>query len=509
MKRTLAALVAAGVVMGTLPLPAAAADNTVAQTEVAVLPAPTAADTEAPAAAADAAADPAAAAPAEPDIVYAMDNAVNNHGVAPASVVQTNAVEGWPQGRDIDCDFACLMDAATGVVLYGKNKDTSSPPASITKIMTCLVALEHGNLDDQVTMTEEGVALATDGSSNLYTQVGEVFTLRDMLYGMMLKSANDLATQIAYYVGGGSVESFVDMMNKKAVDLGCRGTHFVNPSGMPADGHLSTAYDMCLITQAALEEPLFRELIGTYQYTIPATNLTEARSFTNHHHWLETPADGVRGFIGGKTGYTDAALNTLVSVAEQKDMTLIAVTMHGNGSDVCLADTGYLFRYGFKYFEEIMLDGREDLARKGLVTVPVGTDPLTIDSTVTAEYVYPYGESIFTQFTWKGKKVGSAVLTKEAAEAREKAALESAAAAAESRAALSSAETAADTALNAPGETESYTVITPSPARKAVRVTLPLGITMDRTLFIIISVLSGLILLGIISIIITMIVRSE
>ncbi len=435
-------------------------------------------------------------------VTYAMDHKSNPNPFAENNVVQTNAYEGWPKGREINADFACLLDANTGAVLYGKSKDTATPPASITKIMTCLLALEHGNLDDQVTMTETGVAFAVDGSSNLYTQVGEVFTLRDMLYGMMLKSANDIATQVGEYIGGGSIDRFIEMMNEKAKELGCRNTHFANACGMPNDEHLTTAYDMCLITQAALQYPLFRELIGTYQYTIPATNMTEARSFTNHHHWLETPSDGVSGFVGGKTGYTDAALNTLVSVAERDGMTLIAVTMHANGSELCLEDTGYLFRYGFKFFKNKVMDDAQDLERKGIVSIPNDADESKITSTTTEQKMSGYGDVLFTQYMFGEKKIGSSILTKAAQEAREKAAAESAAAASRAEALAAASSAAAESVVE-----EAYEILTPAPTRTAERVVLPLGITMDRTLFLVIAALSGMILLGVISIIITMIVR--
>lgn len=448
-----------------------------------------------------AAQDTASVAEAVPAVTYAMDKKTNPQPFAEETVVQTNGYEGWPKGREINSDYACLMDADTGVVLYGKKKDGATPPASITKIMTCLLALENGKLDDQVTMTETGTAFAVDGSSNLYTKVGEVFTLRDMLYGMMLKSANDIATQVGEYIGGGSIDHFIEMMNDKAKELGCRNTHFANACGMPNDEHLTTAYDMCLITQAALKYDIFRELIGTYQYTIPATNMTEARSFTNHHHWLETPSDGVSGFVGGKTGYTDAALNTLVSVVERDGRTLIAVTMHANGSDLCLDDTGYLIRYGYKYFKNVTLDDAPDLDRKGIVSIPADLDPSQVTSTTEEMNMSGYGDVLFTQYMFGEKKVGSSILTKAALAERERAAAESAAALSRAEA-LAAASSAAE---SVPEET--YIIVTPEPTKAAEQVILPLGITMDRTLFLVIAGLSGMILLGLISIIITLLVR--
>ncbi|MDO4620266.1 MAG: D-alanyl-D-alanine carboxypeptidase family protein, partial [Lachnospiraceae bacterium] len=360
--------------------------------------------------------------------VSIADSGTNPHSYADSSVVDTNGYENWPQGKDIDADYACLLDAASGAVLYSKGKDVQTPPASITKIMTCLLALENGDLDAEVTMTATGTAYATDGSSNLYTQVGEVFTLRDMLYGMMLKSANDMATQIGEYIGGGSLEHFTEMMNERAAALGCRHTHFTNACGMPAEDHLTTAYDMCLITQEAMKNETFREIFGTLQYTIPATNMTEARTFQNHHRWILDSTIAPAGFVGGKTGYTDAALNTLVSVVERDGMQLIAVTMHDNGSEKCIDDSAYLFRYGFRYFRDLVFDDSADLAYGGVAVLPTDASAADIKATEIETTDPVYGEGTKTQYQYNEKKIGSSFLTKAASQARTAAALEAAAA---------------------------------------------------------------------------------
>ena len=171
---------------------------------------------------------------------------------ADPSVVTTNATAGWPQAEDINSTTGVLIEASTGTVLFNKSMDQQMYPASITKVLTTLVTLENGNMSDPVTMTQTGVNYAVGGSANQGTRVGEVFTLEQLLYGTMLASANDMATQMGEYIGG-SIENFAAMMNARAVELGCTGTHFTNACGMPDPNHVTTAHDMALIMRAAVE----------------------------------------------------------------------------------------------------------------------------------------------------------------------------------------------------------------------------------------------------------------
>lgn len=166
--------------------------------------------------------------------------------------VQTNDINGWPQGDAIESDAAICMDGNTGAVLYGKNIEKQEYPASITKIMTVLLALENGNLDDTVTFSENAVYSIEYGSAHLGLTEGEELTLEQCLYGIMLASANEISNAVAEHIGG-SVEKFADMMNQKAEELGCVNTHFVNPNGLHDDNHYTCAYDMALITQAAMK----------------------------------------------------------------------------------------------------------------------------------------------------------------------------------------------------------------------------------------------------------------
>lgn len=267
---------------------------------------------------------------------------VNNDNIC---TVESNTWENWPQSEDIQCSTGVVMEANTGEILFSKGMDDPRYPASITKIMTVLVALENSTLDTTVTFTETGMADAYSGSSNIIPHIGETFTMEQCLYMMMLKSANDVCTQVAEVVGG-TVENFVGMMNQKAAELGCTNTHFNNASGLPDENHYTSAHDMALISQAALKNEMFRTVTSTEFYNVPATEFSGVRSYSNHHSMLmKTPDWYYEGCIGGKTGYTDASQNTLVTYVDCDGMELIVVVMRGNDGAVVCADTKQLLEY--------------------------------------------------------------------------------------------------------------------------------------------------------------------
>ena len=187
--------------------------------------------------------------------VYAAeDTAVT---AAAASTITTNSISGWPQGPDITSAAAVVMEDSTNTILYAKDMDQSLSPAGAVKIMTCLLALENSQLTDQVTMTETGVSGVTDGGAHISSQLGEVFTMEQCLYAIMLASANDIALQVAEHVGG-SVDAFVQIMNTRAQELGCTNTVFTNPTGLPDENQHITAHDMALIMEAAMANDTFR-----------------------------------------------------------------------------------------------------------------------------------------------------------------------------------------------------------------------------------------------------------
>ncbi len=264
--------------------------------------------------------------------------------------IQSNQIVGWPQGDPVSADAAILMDANTGAILYAKDVEQRLYPASITKIMTTLLALENGNLDDVVTFSEYAVYSIEFGSSHLGMTEGEQLTLEQCLYGIMLASANEVSNAAAEHVAG-NISNFLEMMNNRAAELGCTNTHFMNVHGLHDENHYVCARDMALIMQAALKIDKFREIIGTVEYHYPKTNLVdEERYFVNHHKMVSEEDMHYDGIIGGKNGYTDDAWNTLVTAAQRDGLTLISVVLHVPGQELTYEDTRKLLDYGFANF---------------------------------------------------------------------------------------------------------------------------------------------------------------
>ncbi len=235
---------------------------------------------------------------------------------------------------------AVLYEANSGSFLYTKDAYTRRPMASTTKIMTALVALEHADLTERVTIPADAVGI--EGSS-LYLQIGETLTLEQLLYGLLLQSANDAATAIALTVAG-SVDGFSALMNEKAAELGLADTHFTNPHGLHNDEHYTTAHDLACIAAAAMENDIFRTIASTKKYTIPATERSETRVLVNHNKLLSL--DGA--CVGIKTGFTKKSGRCLVGAAEKNGVRLITVTLNAPSD---WNDHRALFSYGFSQME--------------------------------------------------------------------------------------------------------------------------------------------------------------
>ncbi len=268
------------------------------------------------------------------------------------SAINTQAAEYWPDNVSVTSGAAIVVEMETGTVLYEKNADTSHYPASITKVMTALLALENCDLDEMVTFSEEAVYGNEGDTSHIAREVGEEMTLENCLYGMMLESANECAWAIGEHVGGGSMDKFVEMMNAKAKELGCTGTHFANPNGLPNPDHYVTARDMALIARAAYQYPEFRKISSTRAYTIPADNKKEAYNCNNTHGMISNHRGSSNLYeyaLGGKTGYTDEAGNTLVTYAQKNGMTLLCVILDSS-NPAHYNDTENLFEYCFQNF---------------------------------------------------------------------------------------------------------------------------------------------------------------
>jgi D-alanyl-D-alanine carboxypeptidase (penicillin-binding protein 5/6) len=255
---------------------------------------------------------------------------------------------------EIKSEAAVLMDADSGQVLYSKDMHKRMYPASITKIMTVMLALEYGDVTDTVTMTREDVFSIERSSSNIALDVDEQISLEQALYAAAVASANDAANGIASHIGG-SLDGFVRIMNTAAEDLGAVNTRFANASGLPDDNHYTTAYDMALITARALKVPGLTEIFNTRRYEIPPTNKQpETRIFNSSNRFVngELPYEGL---LMSKAGWTADAHHTLVTAARRGDTTLVAVVLKSSDSTVKWSDTVALFDYGFNRFHPVTI----------------------------------------------------------------------------------------------------------------------------------------------------------
>ena len=237
--------------------------------------------------------------------------------------------EVWPVPQSVETESVMIMELTTSTVLYEKDADSMRYPASTTKILTCLLALENSSMDEMVTFSERAVDLE-EAASNIDAVAGETMSMKDCLYGLMLASGNDVANAIAEHIGG-SIEGFADMMNERAAAIGCTGSHFENPSGLFGDEHYTTARDMALIAQEAYKNSTFIDLITTSTYTMGPTNENdEPRTFRNWNELINEDSDYYcPDVIGGKTGYLDESGRCLVTYSQRDNMTIITVQYKG------------------------------------------------------------------------------------------------------------------------------------------------------------------------------------
>ncbi len=257
----------------------------------------------------------------------------------------------------IHAEAAILMEAETGQILYEKNAHRQMQPASLTKIMTCLLAIEAGNPEQQVTVTPQALDLMEDAAA-IGLQEGERLPLRELLYAAMLPSANDAANAVAIHIAG-SEAAFARQMNCRAEALGLTDTRFVNASGLPVQGHSTTAYDLAEITREALRYPSFLDYAGRPSYFIRPGPENRGYSFS-HLNRLLLPGSGYfdARAIAGKTGWTVPAGHCLMTVAEQDGVRLIAIILRAEGDGTMggpYPDTKALLDYGFGSFRRVEL----------------------------------------------------------------------------------------------------------------------------------------------------------
>ncbi len=265
--------------------------------------------------------------------------------------IQSNEIKGWPTGPEITAEAAIVMEANTGTILYAKNIHEELYPASTTKIMTCLLAVENASLSDTITFSDEAVFSVPRGGSNIGMDVGQSISLEQALYGIMVGSANEVANAVGEHVSG-SISSFVDLMNKRAAELGCTNTHFANTNGLQADDHYTSAYDLALISRAFFNNEHLSKVGNTPRYHFQATANQPDDFYLNNKHKLISGEIAYDGILGGKTGYTDLARETLVTCAERNGMKLICVVFKEE-SPAQFTDTVTLFDYGFGNFQVV------------------------------------------------------------------------------------------------------------------------------------------------------------
>lgn len=268
----------------------------------------------------------------------------------------------WPSGPSVYADAAIVMEVTTGLILYEKDIRTAYYPASITKVLTALMALENCSLNEIVTMSD--AAEHNVYGSRIGLVSGEQVTLRDAMYGMLLESANEVSYAIGEHIAArvngtsGSNEEFAALMNARVKELGGVNSNFVNPNGLHEPEHYTCAYDMALIGREAIQYPEFRKIAGTRTYTIPATNKNVARPLANHHRFIRKTLNYDYA-IAGKTGGTTEALTTLITFAEKDGLTLVAVVLHVDTALHAYEDTINILNFAFENYSLYSIEDTE------------------------------------------------------------------------------------------------------------------------------------------------------
>ena len=312
--------------------------------------------------------------------------------------IQSNNIPGWPEGPKVMAETAIVMDMDTEEMLYAKGIDEKRAPASTTKILTAMLAIEKVPFETQITFTDE-VNNIEAGSTHIGIKPGETLTMKDCAYAILLASANEVSSGVAEYIGT-TVPAFVDMMNQRAKELGCTNTHFVNANGLYDENHYTTARDLAIIAKAAFQNETFREVVKTPYYIVPKTNITdEERWLNNHHKMILQGSEYYEGCLGGKTGYTEKAGNTLVTYAERNGRKLVCALLADVNVVAQYTDTKALLDYGFDSFQRLdttavsLSPAKSDklgkqLEEKGLLSTALETTSISVPKELTEELTY-------------------------------------------------------------------------------------------------------------------------
>lgn len=326
--------------------------------------------------------------------------------------VQTNKLKEWPQGPGIYGDAGIVMDAETGAVLYGKNIDQQEYPASITKLLTALLAFEYCDMTEDVVITAESLTCLGDGYASIGLKEGNVISMEQALYAMLLASSNEVAYAVGETVAktqGEDYQWFIDEMNRKVEEMGGTNSHFVNTNGVHEEDHYTCARDMALIAKELFDYPEFFTICQTTSYTIPASATTEEHIFQQKHEMLVPGySDYYEYAVGGKTGYTTEANNTLVTMADNGEMKLVCVTLKVFPGHV-YSDTKALLDYGFSNFQHMAIDvegsqGIEKILDTASVTIPSGFELSSLKSDL--EQVTGGNSTAILSYTYEDNPVG-------------------------------------------------------------------------------------------------------
>lgn len=348
----------------------------------------------------------------------------------------SSAAAAWPTECSIRAEGGIVMDADSGAILYGKNIHEAYYPASITKLLTALVVIENSpDLNEIVTFSKNAVYNVEEGSSNAGLSPGDQLSIRDCLYALLLKSANESANALAEHICG-RIPHFVELMNAKAEQLGCTNSHFANPSGLNDPNHYTSAYDMALIAKAAFSNDTLTEIASTTYYDLPPLKqYPEGQTVYIGHKMLKKNFSSYYPYaIAGKTGYTSLAGNTLVTYAKKDGMRLVAVVLKGE-NPYHYSDTKTLFEFGFQNFKTLPVTDYEtrftaledDLSIAGLtssrkplltlstdsyITLPKGASFEEAGSVLSYELTLPYPSTAVAEldYSYQGQMVGRAYL---------------------------------------------------------------------------------------------------
>ena len=273
--------------------------------------------------------------------------------------VESNEIPGWPTGPVVTAESAILMEAETGAILYAKNIHARQYPASTTKILTTLIAMEQCSLDEWVTFSKDAIYDTPSDSNHIAMDVGQQLTMEDCLNAILIRSANEVAFAVAEHISGTNWKDFADIMNRRAQELGCVDSHFANPNGLPDENHYTSAYDLAMIGKAFFaNEVLCRMSLTSRLHILPNDHMPYEKLENSKNELLPGKSYGYDDLVGAKTGYTNAARSCLVSCAERDGLKLICVVLRDE-APAHYEDTIALFNYGFSNFTRVNISQAE------------------------------------------------------------------------------------------------------------------------------------------------------